>query len=355
MDTTAGNIAFDSDGNCNFCEDFRLKLEENSNNNENFDLLIKKIKKNGKGKKYDCIVGVSGGVDSSWVLVKVKSLGLNPLAVHMDNGWNSELAQNNIENLVKVLGVDLYTHVINWNEYKAFMNAFFDADVIDVELLYDNAMLAVNYMLAHKYNLKYILSGTNIATEGMKMPIGWNWFKYDRANIKFIGRNFRNVKPKSLPLLGTFKYVYFRFFKGILWVPFLNYFDYKKEEALNVLTDKYNFKRYLNKHYESIFTRFYQGFILPEKFKVDKRKLHFSTLIISGQMTREEALLLIEKSPYDSIDKLNSDKEYFLKKMDWTASDLDKYINRESKSHMDYNSEIKIWSFLFNIYKKAKK
>lgn len=184
MDTTAADITFDKKGVCNHCKEF---LERSSHIiHENLDTkearlqeLIERVKASGIGKPYDCIVGVSGGVDSSWTLVEVKRLGLRPLAVHMDNGWNSELAQNNIANLVRGLDVDLYTYVIDWNEYRELMQAFFDADVIDVELLYDNTMLAVNYQQAANYGLKYILAGSNQATEGMRMPPGWNWFKYD--------------------------------------------------------------------------------------------------------------------------------------------------------------------------------
>jgi len=177
MDTTAEDIIFDEHGNCNFCEDFIKKLKNPIKKvNLNLEEFVQKIKEDGKGKNYDCIVGVSGGVDSSYTLVKVKELGLRPLAVHMDNGWNSELAVSNIKNLIEKLDVELYTHVIDWSEYRQLMQSFFDADVIDVELLYDNAMLAVNYKLANRYGVKYILSGSNIATEGMKIPNNWNWF-----------------------------------------------------------------------------------------------------------------------------------------------------------------------------------
>ncbi|MCJ8347863.1 N-acetyl sugar amidotransferase, partial [bacterium] len=182
MDSSVKDIVFDDDGFCNYCNDYLIRCahivnKEPGKRKAELDSLINKIDQDGKNKKYDCIVGVSGGVDSSWALIKAVEMGLRPLAVHMDNGWNSELAQNNIENLISILDVDLYTHVINWNEYKGLMQSFFDADVIDVELLYDNAMLAVNYQLAHKYGIKHILSGCNMATEGIYIPTGWNWFK----------------------------------------------------------------------------------------------------------------------------------------------------------------------------------
>ena len=192
MDTSAPDISFDENGVCNYCTDFlsnsaHILFKDSSQRQRELDALVEQIKKHGKNKDYDCIVGVSGGVDSSTALVNAVGLGLRPLAVHMDNGWNSELAQNNIANLVRGLGVDLFTHVIDWGEYRALMQGFFDADVLDVELLYDNAMLAVNYQQAAKYGIHYILAGTNQSTEGMRIPHTWNWFKFDKKNIAAVG------------------------------------------------------------------------------------------------------------------------------------------------------------------------
>lgn len=354
MDTSAHNITFDHNGYCNYCNDFLARLAKNNSlqlQTKNLEAFVTKIKSEGKNKPYDCIVGVSGGVDSSYALHLAVKLGLRPLAVHMDNGWNSELANNNIEQLIKHTGVDFFTHVIDWNEYKALMNAFFDANVIDVELLYDNAMLAVNYQLAKKYNIKYILSGSNTSSEGMAMPLNWNWFKYDKKNIKKIART-QNVKIKTFPLIGTIEYLYYRLVKKIEWVPFLDYFDYNKIEAMDYLKDKYQYKPYPYKHYESVFTRFYQGFILPEKFEVDKRKLHLSSLICSKQMTREDAINDLAKSPYHSSTELNNDKEFFLKKMGWSKNQLSSYLNHEEVSHDVFGSEKFLFNFFLKIYQK---
>lgn len=180
MDTSAIDITFDEDDVCNYCSNFIEKYGHILNKNpdqrrHDLNTFVAQVKKQGKGRQYDCVIGISGGVDSSWALVQAAKLGLRPLAVHMDNGWNSELAQNNIANLVRGLGIDLYTHVINWTEYRSLMQAFFDADVVDVELLYDNAMYAVNYQQAAKHGIKFILAGTNRATEGMPLPENWNW------------------------------------------------------------------------------------------------------------------------------------------------------------------------------------
>lgn len=360
MDTTANEITFDETGVCNYCSEFieragELLNEESSTREEKLKKLVSEVRKSGEGKPYDCIVGVSGGVDSSWTLVKVVELGLRPLAVHMDNGWNSELAQNNIANLINTLGVDLYTHVIDWNEYRDLMQAFFDADVIDVELLYDNAMLAVNYQMAAKNQLKYILAGTNQSTEGMEMPSDWNWYKKDKKNLKAIASKFGGVKLASFPSIDTLSYNWYHRIKGIEWNSFLDYVEYNKEACIQNLEKNYGYKRYPYKHYESVFTRFYQGYILPEKFGVDKRRIHLSTLIISGQMEREEALTQLKQIPYPSEQELEEDKSYFLKKMGWDKIDLESYLKRERVEHSKYGSEMSYLSVLSRTKKKFKK
>jgi hypothetical protein len=229
------------------------------------------------------------------------------------------------------------------------MQAFFDADVIDVELLYDNAMLAVCYQQAKKFNVKYILAGSNQATEGMKMPSGWNWFKRDVSNIKALAKIFGNVKVKTFPTHSTWDFFVDEFIKKIRWISFLDYMPYNKFEVLNILERNYGYKRYPFKHYESIFTRFYQGYILPHKFGVDKRLLHYSTLVISGQMTREEAAKGLEGIPYNSQQDLDQDIKYFLKKMMWTDDDLKSYIGREGVSHNTYPTEEPIFRFIKNL------
>ena len=358
MDTTAKDIQFDENGICNYCNEFLLRsghiLEKKSEERERERTsLVNEIKKRGTGKSYDCIVGVSGGVDSSWVLVQAVNLGLKPLAVHMDNGWNSELAQNNIYNLIQKLGVDLYTHVIDWTEYRALMQAFFEADVVDVELLYDNAMLAVNYKMAARHGVQFILGGTNQATEGMRMPPDWNWFKFDKRNIKAIGQKFSKQRLRTFPAMGTFDYIYYEFLKKIHWVSFLDYFDFNKAEALKILQNEFSYKPYPYKHYESIFTRFYQGYLLREKFGVDKRKVHFSTLVAANQLTREEALRGTEGIAYPSSNDLEDHKKYFLKKMNWSEDDLKRYLARVPKSHADYPTEKPLWNFLAKMRKKV--
>nr|WP_255700533.1 N-acetyl sugar amidotransferase [Dethiosulfovibrio faecalis] len=356
MDTTARDISFDENGVCNYCTDFlsrssKVLFKDPEARKKELDAFVAKVKKDGKGKPYDCIIGVSGGVDSSWVLVKAIELGLRPLAVHMDNGWNSELAQNNISNLVQKLGVDLYTHVINWEEYKSLMQAFFDADVIDVELLYDNAMLAVNYRMAGKYGIKHILSGSNQATEGMRIPYSWTWLKWDKKNIKAIAKKFQGISLKTFPSIGTVEFILKGMVGGIKWESFLDYTEYNKFAALEVLQRDFSYKPYPYKHYESIFTRFYQGYILPEKFGVDKRKVHLATLVVSGQMSREDALKGLAGIAYPSERELEEDIAYFLKKMGWSRDELDSYLARPEKPHSAYPSEKAFYKFCGKAYK----
>ena len=369
MDTSATGITIEEQVICSYCTRFLydstavLKIDP-VEQEKKLNVLVDAIKQEGRSKKYDCIIGVSGGIDSSWALVKAVQLGLRPLAVHMDNGWNSELAQNNIANLLRGLGVDLYTHVIDWKEYKGLMQAFFDADVIDVELLYDNAMFAVNYRKAAEYGIKYIMSGMNTTSEGMPMPADWNWHKFDRKNIVEIAKRFGGIRLNTFPAIGTMEYVKNKYIKHIQWVPFLDYFQYNKIEAMQTLAAEYGYKPYPYKHYESIFTRFYQGYLLPEKFGVDKRRVHLGSLVIAGQMTRETALADLEKLPYPSEKDLEEDRRYFLKKMGWTEQDLKNYLDRPIVAHTAYPSEKGLWNFIliskndrvvYNFFKKIYK
>lgn len=357
MDTSAAGITFDQRGVCSYCTEFltdkfKVLAVDPDERERRLRSLVDTIKTQGKGKKYDCVIGISGGVDSSWVLVQAVRLGLRPLAVHMDNGWNSELAQNNIANLVRGLGVDLYTHVIDWPEIRGLMEALFSADVLDVELLYDNAMLAVNYRQAAKFGLHYILGGTNLSTEGVPMPVNWNWHKHDKKNIASISKRFNGPKIRTFPAIGTLDLVRYIAWNKIKWVSFLNYVDYRKNEAVESLVKDFKYKPYPYKHYESIFTRFYQGYILPNKFGIDKRKVHFSTLIMTNQMTRDEALENCRGIAYASEKDLESDKRYFLKKMGWSEEKLIAYISRPEIPHDAYPSEAALFERVLRLYKR---
>jgi hypothetical protein len=220
-----------------------------------------------------------------------------------------------------------------------------------VELLYDNAVLAVNYRQASKYGLSYLLSGLNTATEGMRMPANWNWNKWDKRNIVGISKRFGGPRLRTYPAIGTLELVRHTVWSKIHWVPFLDFTDYRKSTALKRLTGEFGYKPYAYKHYESVFTRFYQGYILPEKFGVDKRKVHLSTLVMTGEMSRQEALECVGQIAYPSAKDLEADKRYFVKKMLWTPDKLADYIARPEKPHSAYPSEAKIFDQLVALYR----
>jgi hypothetical protein len=241
----------------------------------------------------------------------------------------------------------LYTHVIDWREYRHLMQAFFDADVVDVELLYDNAMTAVNLQQAAKYKARYLLTGVNQATEGMRMPQGWNWFKRDRRNIFAIWKRFGGGgRLRTFPSVGTLQSLYYTHARGLRWISFLDFVEYDKPTALSLLQERYAYKPYPYKHYESVFTRFYQGYLLPKKFGIDKRRLHLSTLVASGQMRREEALAHLDQSPYPSEQALQQDIAYFEKKMGWSSDQLRAYLARPGKPHALYGTEKPLYDVL---------
>jgi N-acetyl sugar amidotransferase len=360
MDSTAAGIIFDHNGVCNYCkayESARGTIDVASvTKNNHLEKLLLDIKSQGKGKRYDCIVGVSGGVDSSWVLVKAVEFGLRPLAVHMDNGWNSELAQQNIEQLVKKLNVDLFTHVLDWNEFRDLQESFFDADVIDLELLTDNFLVGLNYEQASKWKTKFILSGSNTVTEGIPMPSNWAAInKYDKKNILNIWRQKgKGYKFNTISVFSYNDFNYNWYIRKIKWHSFLDLLDYKKSSAVKRLSQDFGYVPYPYKHYESVFTRLYQGVILPRKFGVDKRKNHLSALVMDGDMNRDSALEMLNQLPYPSEAEMQSDIAYFLKKFNWTKDQFEAYLNRPEIPHLNYGGDTDLMAPLRKLKKILK-
>ncbi len=342
-------IYFDEEGVCNHCHLYDKIISERilpePTRKQHFLQLIEEIKRKGAGKKYDCVIGVSGGVDSTYVAYLVKEFGLRPLAVHCDNGWNSELAVSNISNILQKLEIDLHTHVINWEEFRDLQLSYLKASVIDIEATSDHAIFASLYEAASKYGIKYILSGENYATEGI-LPERWIHNKNDLINIKAIFKKFGSGKIKTFPTLGFLKKGFFESIMGIQYIRILDLIDYKKGEAKKIISEKLNWRDYEGKHYESIITRFFQSYILPVKFHVDKRRSHLSTMICSGQLTRDEALIEVNKLPLDSI-KLAEDKIYVLKKFGLTESEFDKIIALPQVAHTGYPS-------IMNFFKRVR-
>lgn len=336
MDTTDPEIEFDDRGVCNHCRRCDEVLRKKALGEKRLRELVEKIIKEGEGKKYDCVMGVSGGVDSSYVAYMAKKLGLRPLAVHLDNGWDAELAVDNIEKILKKLDIDLYTHVIDWEEFKDLQLSYIKASVVDIEVATDHAIFALLYEVAEKQGVKYILSGSNVATEAI-MPSSWAYKKTDLRNLKSIHGKWGEKKLETYPKIGLFQWLYYRLVKGIRYVPFLNYMEYNKAEAKRVLQEELGWKDYGGKHHESVFTKFYQSYILPEKFGIDKRKAHLSTLICSGQISREEALAELEKPLYDR-EELERDRKYVLKKLGLAEKEFEDIMQAPIKKHEDYKT-----------------
>jgi len=338
------DITFDNNGFCNYCTEFLNnygdKLFDEKEKQDNLRIILEQIIKSGSDKTYDCVVGVSGGVDSSYVLYMAKKMGLKPLAVHIDNGWNSKLSTDNIEKIVTSLKIDLETYTINQNEFRDLQRAFFKANVVDIEMLTDNAIVAVLYIFARKHKIKFILGGQNIACEGMRGPQGWSHNKKDTVNIKSIYKKFGNSKKISnIPVISPTGQLTNKYLFGIKWINILDFIPYIKNDVVKLLEKEMSWKPYKKKHYESIFTRFYQGYILPKKFKVDKRKYHYSNLICSGQMTRKGAVELMKKEPYDDPVQLKEDMKYVLNKLGFSKDEFEQYLYSPTVPHSFYSTD----------------
>lgn len=345
-------IKFDSHGVCNHCKEYDVNIKKHYFGNVPgaFDKLVTEIKAKGKGRKYDALIGISGGVDSSYVAYLCYVNGIRPLVVHLDNGWNSELSVLNIRNILKVTKFDLTTYVINWNEFKDLQKSYMDAHVIDIEVLTDHAIGAIMTKTAIKYGIKYVLSGSSISTEG-RLPKEWVYNKEDSINIRAIHKRFGTVPFKTFPFLGYPFRSWSRKLFGIRKIDFLDYVEYNKPEAKKLIQEKFSWRDYSGKHFESVFTRFYQAYILPKKFKVDKRKSHLSMLICANQLDRDEALKLMEEPLYPSAFLEDMDRKFFLKKMDLTEKDFDKYIKAEAIPHEHYPNMFSILNVLSRIKK----
>ncbi len=338
------DIVFDEKGICNYYHEYKKAAEEGllplPERAAALESLIADIKQAGKNKEYDCLIGVSGGVDSTYVAWLTKKWGLRPLAVHLDNGWNSELAVKNIENTVNKLGINLFTLVVNWEEFRDIQLAYLKASVVDIEVVSDHAIFATMYRLANKYKIPYVLSGTNIVTEFI-MPPSWLYVKMDYANLKHIHDSYGKIKRNTYPTYSFLKHVFLNSLMRLKSISILNYIDYNKAEAKETIMRELGWRDYGGKHYESVFTKFYQAYILPEKFKIDKRKAHYSTLICSGQMTKEEALSELKKPLY-TPDELLAEKEYVLKKLGISDAEFEVIMKTPRRDHREFRSDVKL-------------
>jgi len=358
MDTSDPAIVFDENGLCNHCSTAIQRLEQEYSdplsNKKKIDAMISTVKKTGQNKQYDAVIGLSGGIDSSYLAYTlVKDYGLNPLAVHLDNGWNSEQAVANIHKIVTTLNIDLHTHVINWEEFRELQKAFLYASVVDLEMLSDHAIVVVIDKLAREKKIKYFIIGSNYQTESI-LPKSWYyWDKKDSLNIRDIYSKYgSNLKIKTFPFLSFFEYVLIARRYGRYLTP-LSYMDYNKDKAKEILKSELGWVDYGAKHHESFITKFYQTYILPEKFNIDKRRAHLSSLICTKQISRDEALNILEQ-PLLSDREIRESVEYFCKKMEISSSEFKKIMSLPRKEHAEFKLHRHKRDVLFSFINKLR-
>jgi N-acetyl sugar amidotransferase len=348
MDTSDPAIVFDERGVCDQCNSFYRDVLPNWHTGERgwneLQGIVARIKEAGEGKDFDCILGVSGGVDSSYLTYVAKErLGLRPLVFHVDAGWNSQIAVNNIEKLIDGLGLDLFTEVIDWEEMRDLQLAFFKSGVPHIDIPQDHAFFATMYRFAEKHRIKYILTGGNNSTECIRNPLEWIYYGTDLRQIRDIHRRFGTRPLVHFPLSGVLRHkLYLRYLKGIQVVKPLDYIPYVKEEAMQFLVDRFGWQRYPQKHFESRFTKFFEGYWLPTRFGYDTRRVQFSSLIVTKQMTREAALEKLAQPSWDK-DTIAQDFEYIATKLGITVEELRAYHEAPRKTYRDYKSQLRLF------------
>jgi len=343
MDTAADpDIEFDRNGICNHCRRYDRLVGActfpGKEGEQRLDAITKEMKRHGRNKEYDCVLGVSGGVDSTYTAYVARKLGLRPLAVHLDNGWDSELAVCNIEGALKKLDIDLYTHVIDWDEFRDLQLSYLKSGLINIEALTDHAIMAVLYQAANERDIRYVVTGHNEVTEGI-LPRSWGYTPFDLVCIEDIQSKFGTVELKTFPRLGMPRQYYYRYVKGIRTVNLLNFVSYVKKDAKRLLEHEFGWKEYSGKHGECTFTYFYQSYILPRRLNIDKRRGHLSCLVCSGEISREEALIELQCPPY-SEEGLRREKEYVIKKLGLTEEQFENYMNMPVRSHRAFKRDI---------------
>lgn len=353
MDTTDLEITFDERGHCNHCTEFFEKRAKHKyqgkESDESLGRIVEKIKRAGKGRDYDCVIGVSGGVDSSYLAYIAKQKGLRPLAVHMDNGWNSEKAVINIKHITRELGIDYESYVLDWEEFKDLQLAFLKASVPEAETPTDVAIPAALHHFAAKYKIKYILSAGNLATEGI-LPRSWHYDVRDLKYFHYIQKTFGSKRLKKFPTFGYKKEMYYKLIKGIRMIYPLNLVPFVKDKAVELLQEKFDWKPYGGKHYESRYTKFIQSYYLFEKFGIDYRRATLSTGICAGEICRDDAVEELKSSPYDP-QQIEEDKRYISKKLGVTMEEFEKILNLPAKWYWEYPNDHKKLGFIYDVYR----
>lgn len=350
MDTTDSRIVFDENGVCDHCLNFDKNIAPYWNPDEDrldeLKEIAEQIRKDGRGREYDCLLGLSGGADSSYMAYIAKEvMHLRPLVYVVDTGWNLNVAVENIEKIVKGLNLDMFTEVINWKEMADLQLAMFKSGISSQDCPQDHAIFAGLYNYAAKNKIKYVLTGANSATEFIRPPVEWIYLN-DLRMMKDIHKKFGKRPLKTYPMCGMFEYrIIYRYLYGMRRLYPLDYVVYDKSEAEKFLHEKYGWTKYANKHYENVFTRFFEGYYLPHKFGFDTRKNVYSNQILTGTMTRNEALELLRNNPYDP-DLMEQDKEYIAKKLGISTREFTEIIEGENKTPADYKNSM----WLINIF-----
>jgi len=333
-------ITFDDEGVCMHCRRYDelvgTRVIRGAQGRQVLQALVDEIKAAGRNSEYDCIIGVSGGVDSTYVAYVVREYGLRPLAIHFDNGWDSELAVKNIERVLRTLDIDLYTYVVDWEEFRDLQIAFLKASTPDGEVPTDHGINALLWREAAQRGIRYVISGMNFATESINVP-AWSYGHSDWRYIRDVHRRFGTVKLKTYPHFSLPYLFYVNFLRGVRSVAILNYIDYRKQDAKEILEKRLGWQSYGGKHHESVYTRFYQGYVLPRKFSVDKRYGHLSDLINSGQMTRDEALAELRQPPYPE-EMQQQDLVYVSKKLGMSVAEFEAIMRAPVKSYAEYRN-----------------
>ena len=366
MDTTDSKITFDENGMCDHCQTFYKDIKPNWHTNseafKEISEIADDIKEEGADKDFDCIIGMSGGIDSSYLVYLAKEkLGLRPLVFHVDAGWNSQQAVHNIEVVVDKLGLDLYTEVIDWEEMKDLQLAYFKSGVSTIDTPQDHSFFATMYKFAQKYDVKYILTGGNYSTECIRNPIEWMYYQSDSIQLKDIHSKFGTIPLKNYPVTNILWHkIYLPYIKKIKLIRPLDFMPYNKEEATQFLVDKFRYQRYAQKHFESRFTKFYESYWLPKKFGYDTRKVQYSSLIVTEQMTRDEALKKLKTPAFDE-GTISQDFEYIATKLGITIEQLQSYMDTPNKTYKDFKNQMSIYNIgakvlrMFGIEKGGKR
>lgn len=357
MDTDEPGISFDAAGECNYCtagiEKVRKSLLPLKEREKALHALVQKIKEEGEDKPYDCLIGLSGGADSTTVAYTVKKLGLRPYAVHLDNGWNSPEAEHNIKTTAERLKIHLDTYVVDPEEFTDLQRAYLRASVGNIEAPTDHAISSLMLRRAAEHDIRFILTGSNVVTECI-LSRGWGHFNQDLRNIRAIHRRFGTVPLRTLPTSSLVDWARYVYVLGIRWIPFLNYIDYDKEQYKKLLAAELDWKDYGGKHYESTWTKFFQAYILPTKFGVDKRKSHLSSMICSGKLDRDSALAELAKPLYEP-DEFERDLGIVLEKLQLSRQEFETIMAQPPKKHTDYPSNAFVLSTLGFLARRFRK